>query len=582
MKKLLWLFLVFSISWPVYSDGAVGSAAVDTWYVRPSTECSNNGDGLSYACAASAGAAGAFNSLTSVIWTATDGVDDGDTLCISGTHRQTMSGIGGVGTTSAPITVKLDCAGIPAGVISGADIVTAWDTLDGNGNQVTSGTFSEPMFLLVDGIAAHHGSSVGSLAPGEWYYISGSTKVAYHGSVAGHTMEIPTRSSAIFASGGVENMIVTGGRFEAILSSPATGTFMFRGCANILITNVTVYAVATGVDFQGTCKNVSVTNSTFTYCADCLDTNINAANKPSNVTFQNNSVSGLYANADGTNWIGNYDAIIGGGRIYDHECIASTSAGNYITSAYNDISHCRTGIFNLPNTDVVGYLAIGNYIHDIYDDAIEFTCASGCAISGSAISGNLIYNGGQEASGLSSNAINAGGSTVAGASIDITQNTIAKWANGIFMTGGGLTHNNGKIVNNIIADLFCAGCFGDYLNTDTWAEQSTSVINNNIYYRTSGIYKIPRWDTNGFAATSTFSTHQSNLSPNESASLNADPLFINSTTDFRTAASSPSRRAGTGGYVCSERRGRACYSDRPDIGAYQATSGDPAAPRTAR
>lgn len=60
--------------------GATGSAAADTFYVRPTADCANNGDGLSYGCAASGGAAGAWRGLASVVHTTTTGLDDGDTL----------------------------------------------------------------------------------------------------------------------------------------------------------------------------------------------------------------------------------------------------------------------------------------------------------------------------------------------------------------------------------------------------------------------------------------------------------------------------------------------------------------------
>lgn len=60
--------------------GATGTAGVDIWYARPATECANNGDGLAYDCAASAGATGAFRNLNNFIWTSTTGIDDGDTL----------------------------------------------------------------------------------------------------------------------------------------------------------------------------------------------------------------------------------------------------------------------------------------------------------------------------------------------------------------------------------------------------------------------------------------------------------------------------------------------------------------------
>ena len=61
--------------------------------------------------------------------------------------------------------------------------------------------------------------------------------------------------------------------------------------------------------------------------------------------------------------------------------------------------------------------------------------------------------------------------------------------------------------------------------------------------------------------------------------LNTDPQLI-STTDLRTIGASPLRRTGTTGYACRDARNRPCWSP-PDIGAYQATSGDPASTRSA-
>lgn len=63
--------------------------------------------------------------------------------------------------------------------------------------------------------------------------------------------------------------------------------------------------------------------------------------------------------------------------------------------------------------------------------------------------------------------------------------------------------------------------------------------------------------------------------------LTVDPLFVSS-SDYRTRSNSPVRRAGTPVGDCIDVRGRVCYVDKPDIGAYQATSGDEANTRAAR
>lgn len=54
------------------------------------------------------------------------------------------------------------------------------------------------------------------------------------------------------------------------------------------------------------------------------------------------------------------------------------------------------------------------------------------------------------------------------------------------------------------------------------------------------------------------------------------------TPDNKLILGSTGRRAAKVGPYCIDVRGRACPSDAPNIGAYQSTSGDPAAPRTAR
>lgn len=55
MLRLLPLILVLSIaSWG--ARAATGTSGAETWYVRPAAERDNNGDGLAYARAASAGA----------------------------------------------------------------------------------------------------------------------------------------------------------------------------------------------------------------------------------------------------------------------------------------------------------------------------------------------------------------------------------------------------------------------------------------------------------------------------------------------------------------------------------------------
>ena len=80
MRSLLIALLLLSFE----AGAATGSAAADTFYVRPASDCANNGDGMAYACAASAGASGAWRTSAAVSYSTTTGVDDGDTLKFCG------------------------------------------------------------------------------------------------------------------------------------------------------------------------------------------------------------------------------------------------------------------------------------------------------------------------------------------------------------------------------------------------------------------------------------------------------------------------------------------------------------------
>ena len=106
---------------------------------------------------------------------------------------------------------------------------------------------------------------------------------------------------------------------------------------------------------------------------------------------------------------------------------------------------------------------------------------------------------------------------------------------------------------------------------------NTHSIKNNIIYDTAHTNTV-YYKASGLTTVAAF---QSACSGDVcSGNLASDPL-LRSMTDFRVQLSSPARRAGISG-VCLDVRGRACPPDAPHLGAYQATSGDPAATRSAR
>lgn len=147
------------------------------------------------------------------------------------------------------------------------------------------------------------------------------------------------------------------------------------------------------------------------------------------------------------------------------------------------------------------------------------------------------------------------------------------------------------------------------------ANPLTVTVENNIVYTTSGTQAfsfgsaVTTTRRNNIWFGTTLKDQGGGAADNSTGDLNVDPLLIDPSIDVgtfsccggvlmpgvitepptrgdhRTQVSSPARNAGstTVGAFCGDARGRPCYAGRaPDIGAYQATSGDPAATRTAR
>lgn len=118
MRSLALLLLLACA--PVWA--ATGSAAADTWYIRPVATCPNNGDGLAYNCAASGGASGAFSGFNNLIKTTTTGIDDGDTVRVCGNFvqadaetqftNQAMLAIEESGSAGSVITWTGDCTAV--------------------------------------------------------------------------------------------------------------------------------------------------------------------------------------------------------------------------------------------------------------------------------------------------------------------------------------------------------------------------------------------------------------------------------------------------------------------------------------
>ena len=103
-SAVFFLLLHLCLVSPTY---AVESQA---WYVRPSTVCPVNGNGLQPSCATSNGGPGAFSGFGAIIWSPTSGVKAGDTLYVGGLHTTQLS-VSVSGTPSARITISGDFPG---------------------------------------------------------------------------------------------------------------------------------------------------------------------------------------------------------------------------------------------------------------------------------------------------------------------------------------------------------------------------------------------------------------------------------------------------------------------------------------
>lgn len=210
--------VLFILIWPLTTLAATGSGAVDTFYVRPVASCPNNGDGLSYGCAASPGAAGAFSTLANIVWTATTGVDDGDTLYICGSHTTWLNvGASAAGTATSPITLDFRCPG-DAGSIR--NIVNMTEALTANNwtNESTNiwylslttynASYRDPRRIWIDSVEifparlkASLGTSEGTGAPlAQFWYDSPNSRL-YLYSTANPATTISSLFESMVASG---------------------------------------------------------------------------------------------------------------------------------------------------------------------------------------------------------------------------------------------------------------------------------------------------------------------------------------------------------------------------------------------
>jgi hypothetical protein len=158
--------------------------------------------------------------------------------------------------------------------------------------------------------------------------------------------------------------------------------------------------------------------------------------------------------------------------------------------------------------------------------------------------------------------------------INMYNNTIVNTSYGI--SDGHTVSTTMNIYNNSISLLnpltLTPKGYAILINTGT-----TYNANNNNFYPegTDFIRNTPC----GGSLYATLAAYQAACTTQDTVTVAVDPLL---TATYRTKGTSTMRRAGVATGFCRDPRDRVCKPDRPDIGAYQASSGDPANTRTAR
>lgn len=187
------LLLILLLLIPTFAEAATGSAAVDLFYARAATVCPNNGDGLAYGCAASPGASGAFSGLSNIVWTATTGVDDGDTLYVCGVIPGPLAvSATATGTTGSHITISFACpgdAGTVRTITNMTEALTALNWTNESTNvwylDVSAYTWKDPKRVWIDSTEVFPASAKAALntteGPGaptaRFYYDSGTSRL---------------------------------------------------------------------------------------------------------------------------------------------------------------------------------------------------------------------------------------------------------------------------------------------------------------------------------------------------------------------------------------------------------------------
>jgi len=444
------------------------------------------------------------------------------------------------GTSDNRLVISFDCPG-DAGSISGLSEISSFT---GSGPWNTTATFVTPWNLLRDSVPLRSGV-YGSLSKDEWQWNnlnSGDDKIYLGFNPSGHTIEVSTIDTAI--------ELQDGANFVDLVSPRAYYINYGASAIRIFSNNVRVFSpdvryTRGGVDIRGTAHDVEVTDAYCIMVNACLDVNTSTPGapgdeRPYNVTFDGGTVRGVVSNPEQLTSAWTYEidlqVLNGAAGSIDEECIGSTDAGDNIVYKNLDIADCGSWLVaTLDDThSASGYDVINNVVHNVGRGIFTPNTGSAC-FSDVNLSGNIFVKIGDPSVNEYVLAIGGDGS---GCDIAINDNYIERAVQGILIQAG----IDVSYSRNVFTRMTSTGAgFPSYFVMFANADGEITGDNNTYFGNAPAPAFAGRWRWKAEAATTTFSTFQSQASPvdaNSTTDATVRDMALWRTVSSRTVATS--------------------------------------------
>ena len=581
-------------------------ALAATWYVRPA----NDGNGTTFTYGAQDGttSATAFPGFAAIA-----GIAAGDTVCLPGGDEPFFEQLntGTAGTANAPVTYE-GCGATQA-VIWSAQGLSGNRSFNSSSAVITTAPYAwetvatdiykkridvRPRMLWEDSTwlqpvdinAASEATILSTLTAGKWGVKDNgdSTYRIYYKSSS--SAKSPTtaviRCNIIPAVTGIvlvdlawqtfRNIEVRG--HTRIAAGTARSLFMADGATHILLDTIRLFRneegpsiIPTSVVNDGTeLRNVDVLHSSSTGLY--VSPGFGLTNFLVSGGNYSNTVGSFYNGTNFTTGDGDGIGIGQSGGTGSDFVIRNITCRSNVNSC---ITIATSFDMTITNVNMTGISMYDNGMY-CYGERADLAQAVGTVIlSGFICSGSMggdsypsMFFGRDPVSVrtiIIANGLFANNTSITRITFRPHVNNNYRFMNLVFLSNqGGATANRGDLYSNnvnLIGDEVFHSIY--FYSTPNQAKRfaGLNAANTGYQYNTSA-------DITAFNA----ATNATNTV------LNVDPLL---TTGYKTKAASPLRRAGTDYAECKDVRGRRCWQP-PDIGAYQATSGDEANTRTPR